>query len=104
MGHGFDGQHAIVQEENLATAIDFPLHRVPDNALVILGDDRFDGQAIMRRRLNGAHVARASQRQVKRAWDRRGAEGEHIDHLAEHLEFLLVQYPEALLLVDHHEA
>ena len=56
-----DVEDAIVQIENLAAAIEFALDGVADDALVILRDDGFDGQTILRRRFDGAHVARAGR-------------------------------------------
>ena len=74
------------------------------SALVVLGDDGLDRQAVVRRRLDGAHVARAGQRQIKRARNRRGAQRQHIHQRAQALELFLVQHAEALLLVNDHQA
>jgi len=71
---------------------------------VELGHDGLDGQAVVRGRLDGAHVARAGEREVKRARDRRGAQRQHVHERAQALEFLLVQHAEALLLVNHDQA
>ena len=101
--HGFNGHHAVVQEEDLAAAIEFALDGVANHALVVLRDDGLDGQAVVRRRLDGAHVARAGEREVKRAGNGRGAQGQHVHQRAQALEFLLVQNAEALLLVNHHQ-
>ena len=104
VGHRLNRHHAVVQKENLPAAVQFALDGVADDALVVLGDDGFDRQAVMRRRLDGAHVARAGQREVKRARDRRGAEREHVHQRAQALEFFLVQHAEPLFLVNHHQA
>ncbi len=61
------------------------------------------GRRSLRRRFDGAHFARAGQREVKRARDRRGGERQDIDGRAQFFEALLVQHAEALLLVDHHQ-
>ena len=95
---------AIVQEENLAAAIEFALNGVANDALVVLRDDRFDGQTILRRSFDRAHVARAGEREIKRARNGRGAEREHIHQLAQQFELLLVHHAEALLFVDDHQA
>ena len=101
--HGFDGHHAVVQKENLPAAIQLALDGVADDAFVVLHHDGFDRQAVVRRRLDGAHVARAGEREVKRARNRRGAERQHVHKRAQPLEFFLVQHAEALLLVNHHQ-
>ncbi len=101
--HRLDRQHAVVQEEDLPAAVQLALDGVADDALVVLRDDGLDRQPVVRRRLDGAHVARAGQRQVKRARNRRGAEREHIHQRAQQLELLLVHHAEALLLVNDHQ-
>ena len=64
--------------EDLAAAVEFALDGVADDALVVLGDDGLDGQPVLGRGFDGAHVARAGQRQVERAGDGRGGQGQHI--------------------------
>ncbi len=103
-GHPFNVKHAVVQVKNLPAAIDLALDGVADQPFVVLRDERLHRQAVLRRRFDGAHVARAGQRQVKRARNGRGGEGQDIDHRAQALEFFLVQDAEALFLVDHHQA
>ncbi len=61
-----------------------------DDAFIELRDDGLDGQTVVRRRLDGAHVARAGERQVKRARNRRGAQCQHIHQCAEALKLFLV--------------
>ena len=104
VGHRLNRHHAVVQKENLSAAVQFALDGVADDALVELGDDGFDRQAVLRRRLDGAHVAGAGEREVKRARDRRGAQREHVHQRAQTLEFFLVQHAETLFLVNHHQA
>ena len=104
VGHVLNRHHAVVQEKNLSAAREFAVDGVADGALVELRDDRLDGQAVVRRRLDGAHVARAGEREVKRARNRRGAQRQHVHERAETFEFFLVQHAEALLLVNHDEA
>ena len=103
-GHGVDVDDAVVQVKNLASAIELALDGVANDALVVLRDDGFDGQTVLRRRFDRAHVARAGEREIERARNRRGAEREHIDELAQQFEFLLVHHAEALLLVDDDQA
>ena len=101
VAHFLDRLHAVVEEINLALALQFAVDRIADNALVVTADDRFDRQTIERRRLDRGHVFHADEREIKRARNRRGGEREHIDELEELLEFFLVQHAEALLFVDH---
>ena len=96
--------HAVVQEENLALALEFAIDRVANDPLVVTADHGLDRQPIERRRLDRRHVFHADERQVKRARNRRGRKRQHVDQLEELLELLLVQNAEALLLVDHDEA
>ena len=96
--------HAVVQKENLSAAIQFALDGVANDALVVLRDDGFDRQPIVRRGFDRAHVARAGQREIKRARNGRGAQREHIHQLAQHLELFLVHHAEALLFVDDDQA
>ena len=102
--HRFNRRHAVVQEKNLSAAVQFALDGVADQALVVGGRNRLDRQAVMRRRLDGAHVARAGQREIQRARNRRGAQGQHIHQRAQALELFLVQHAEPLFLVNHHQA
>ena len=46
------------------------------------GDHGLDGQAVLGRRLDHAHVAQADQRHVQRARDGRGGHGEHVHFFA----------------------
>ena len=60
--------------------------------------------AVVRRLLNGRHVADAGQRHVERARDGGRGQGEHIDLAAHFLERFLVGDAEALFLVDNEQA
>ena len=102
--HLLDGLDAVVEEEDLAAALQFAADGVADDALVVGADGGGDRDPVRRRGVDGGHVARAHQRHVERARDRRGGEGEHIDLAEEFLELLLVRHAEALLLVDDDEA
>jgi hypothetical protein len=100
----FDGGDAVVEEENLPAALDLGVDGLFDDSLVIRADLRHHGLLVRRRRLDGAHVTHAHEREVKRARNGRGAEREHIDEPEEVFELLFVLHAEALLLVDHREA
>ena len=104
VAHLLDRLHAVVQEIDLALALELAIDRVADDALVVTADDRLDRQAIERRRLDRGHVFHAHEREIKRARDRRGGKREHIHELEELLELLFVQHAEALLFVDHDQA
>jgi hypothetical protein len=104
IGHRLDRRHAVVQKEHLPASVELSLDGVAEGRLVELDDGGLDRQPVLRRRLDGAHVARACERHVQRARDRRRGEREHVHRLPQHLEFLLVQHAEALLLVDDHQA
>ena len=104
VGHGLNRHYAIVQEKNLPAAIQLALDGIADDALVELGDNGLDRQPVMRRGLDGAHVARTGEREVKRAGNGRGAEREHVHLCTQPFELFLVQHAEPLLLINHHEA
>ena len=101
VAHFLDRLHAIVQEIDLALALEFAIDRVADDPFVVAADDRLDREPIERRRLDRRHVFHADEREIKRARDRRGGKREHVHELEELLEFLFVQHAEALLFVDH---
>ena len=102
--HGVNRRDAIVQKENLSAAIHFALDRIANDTLVVLRDDGFDRQPIMRWRLNRAHVARAGEREIQRARNRRSAQRQHVHECAQALEFFFMQNAEALFLVNHNES
>ena len=68
-----DGHDAVVQEKDLSTPVQLAPNGVADHPLVVLGDDGFHRQPVLRRRLDGAHVACAGEGEVERARDRSGA-------------------------------
>src|ERR1017187_7426545 len=102
-GDHIDALDAIVEEVNLAAAIEFALDGLFDEPFIVRRDDGFHRQAVLRRRLDGAHIARAGQREVERARNRRGAERQDVDQLAHLLEAFLVQHTEPLLLINDDE-
>ena len=92
-----------MQVKNLAAAVEFALDGVAHGALVVGGDDGLDGQAVLGRGFDGAHVARAGQGQIEGARDGRGGQGQHVHGGAELLEFFLVHDAETLFLVNDHQ-
>ena len=103
LGLGLDRLDAIVDEEHLAAPIELAQDRVADEPGRRLSDPGLDRQAILRRRLDHAHVADAGERQVERARDRRGAQRQHVDLAPQLLQALLRRDAESLLLVHHDE-
>ena len=103
-GEGFDGRDAVVEEVDLAAAVDLALDGVADQAFVVIGDDGLDGETVLGRGLEGGEVAGAGEGEVEGARDGGGGEGEDVDGLAEEFELFLVADAELLFLVDDDEA
>ena len=102
--HLVDGFDPVVEEEHLAAAFHLAADGIADDAFVVGADGGGDRHPVRRRGVDGGHVARAHQRHVERARDRRGGQSQHV-HLAEELfELFLVGDAEALLLIDDDEA
>ena len=99
-----DGLDAIMDEINLAAALQLHFDRGAHDLFVELGDDGLNGHAVFGRRLDDAHVAQADQRHVQRARNGRGAHSQHVDLLAHLLQPLLVAHAEALLFIDDEQA
>ena len=104
LGLGLDRLDPVVDEEDLAAAVELAQDRVADEPGRRLGDPRLDRQAVLGRRLDDRHVADAGQRQVQRPRDRRRRQRQHVDLAPELLQPLLGRDAEALLLVDDHQA
>ena len=78
-GELVDGFDAVVDEVDLAAALELHLDGGADELLVELGDDGLDGHAVFGRGLDDGHIAQADERHVQRARDGRGGHGEHVD-------------------------
>ena len=102
-GHGREGLHPVVDEEDLAPAVKLPLDRVLDHGPAEAGDDRLDGQPVERRCLDHRQVADSCHGHVERAWDGRGGEREDVHRGSHLLDALLVGDAEAVLLVHHEQ-
>ena len=100
VGDRLDGLDAVVDEEDLAAAIELAANASSISAVVPRLDEREHGRAVARRRLHERHVAQPGERQVQRARDRRRGEREHVGREPQLLEPLLVLHAEAVLLVD----
>ena len=95
-----DGADAVVQEENLAVAFHLAQDGLAHEVAAVLGHERLDGQAGLRRCVDHAHVAYAGEGHVQGARDRSGREGEDV-HLGAHLlKTFLVGDAEAVFLID----
>ena len=94
----------VMDEENLSTATQFAQHRFTDQLFGEAGHDRFDRQAIHRRRINDREVTNAHHRHIQRSRDRSRREGHDINHRPERFETLLVLDTKALFLVDDQKA
>ena len=94
-----DGFHAIVEVIDLPVAIQLSPHRVDEHRLGVFQNERLHRIAVVRRLLNGGHIADARQRHVQRARDGRRREGQDIHTLGKLLQLLFMCHAEALLLV-----
>ena len=92
--------HAIVNEENLPAAIQFPQHGVADQLGIEAVHAGFDRQTVLGRRFQVRDVAQPEQAHVQRARDGRGGHRQHIDDLPQGLQSLFHIDAETLLLVD----
>ena len=101
--HEVDALDAVVQVENLPAAVQLAQDRRAHDLVLVRGDDRFDGQSLLRRGLDRAHVLRAGQAHVQRARDRRGGQREDVHQFPQMLEMFLVPHAEPLFLVDDHQ-
>ena len=103
-GGALDVFNAVVQVKHLPAALQLAAHGVTQHVPVVLHNEGLHRDAVLRRLLDGRHVADAGQCHVQRARDGRGREREHIDRAAHLLDVLLVRHAEALLLVDDEQA
>ena len=102
-GEDLDVLDAVVDEEDLPAAVQFPQHGVADQLGVEARHAGFDRQAVLRRRLQVRDVAQAQQAHVQRPRDGRGGHRQHVDDLPQRLQPLLHLDAEPLLLVDNHQ-
>ena len=94
-----DGFHAVMQVIHLPSALQLPPDGGVDHALVVFQHERLHRVAVLRRLLDGGHIAQTRQRHVERARDGRCRQRQHIHAARELFEPLLVAHAEALLLV-----
>ena len=82
VGDGFNTLDAVVQEINLSAAVQLALDRRPYQSFIVSGNHCLDGQPILWRRLDGAHVARACEREIERPRNRRRRQRDNVHQLA----------------------
>ena len=104
LAHALDRVDLVMQEVDLAAALEFPHRRFADESLGEGGNERLDGQSLLRRGGDDREVADAFERHGERARDRRRGERQHIDLGAQLLQRLFLPHAEAVLLVDDHQA
>ena len=66
-----DGLDAVVEVVDLPAALQLAPDGVKQKLLAVLEHERLDGVAVLRRLLDGGHIAKPRQRHVERARDRR---------------------------------
>ena len=74
-----DGLDLVVQEVDLAAALQLAQHGLADHAVALVAHEGLDRQPPLRRGGDHAQVAQAFERHAQRARDRRGGEREHVD-------------------------
>ena len=99
-GGALDVFNAVVQVKDLPAALQLAAHGVAQHVPVVLHDEGLHGDAVLRRLLDGGHVADAGQGHIQCARDGRGREREHVNGAAHLLDVLLVRHAETLLLID----
>ena len=100
----FDGFHAVVQQENLSSALQLAFHGLFHDAFVVRAHACLDGLPVDGRGFNGAHVTCSHQGNVQGAGNGRGGQRQHVNSLEAFLEFFLVSDAEALFLVNDYQA
>ena len=99
-----DGVDLVVQEVDLAAALQLAQHRLADECLAVARDEGLDREAPLRRGGDHREVAQPFERHRERARDRRRGERQHVDFGAQRLQPLLLAHAEAVLLVDDDQA
>ena len=90
----------VVEIIHLPAAGQLPANRLVQNPVAVLEDEGLHRVPVVRRLLDGRHVAKSGERHVKRPGDRRRRQRQNIDSARNFLQPLLVAHAEALLLVD----
>ena len=93
-----------MDEEDLTVSDEFAVDCGGYLAVVVRADVGEDRMPLLRRRLNGGHLADTGERHLEGARDGSCGHGEHVDGCAQGLDVLLVLHAETLLLIDNEEA
>ena len=104
LGRRADGVDVVVQEVDLAAALQLAQHRLADDAARVCGHERLDREPPLRRGRDHREVADPLERHRERARDRRRRQRQHVDLGAQPLQLLLLAHAEPVLLVDDDEA
>ena len=92
--------HFVVQEENLASTVEFVVEDALDFGFVEKDNFRLDGNAVRRRGLDDGKVPCTQQRKLQGSGNRCSRKGERIHRVLQLAQFFLGRYPEFLLFVD----
>ena len=99
-----NGLDAVVQIVHLPAALQLTPHGVDQHRLGIFQHEGLHGVTVVRRLLNGGHIAQTGQRHVQRARDGCRGQGQDVHTAGKLLELLLMRHAEALLLVHDQKA
>jgi hypothetical protein len=98
-----DGRDLVVQEIHLAAAREFALQRLTDQRRIVVPDERFHGEAMLRRRRDDRQIAQAGHRHVQGARYRRRGQREQVDLGTQFLQHFFLAHTKAMLLIDDDE-
>src|SRR4029077_3815083 len=93
-----------MHEENLSMPGQFLLDGAANQRFGKWSDHGLNGQAVLRRRFDDAHVAQTNERHIERAWNGSRRKRQDVDIKLELLEAFLVRDAKALLLIHNQEA
>ncbi|MCY1214905.1 hypothetical protein D9M72_267360 [compost metagenome] len=99
-----DGLDFVVQEVDLAAALELAQDGLADHAVFLAPHEGLDRQPLLRRGRDHRKVAQPFERHAQRARDRRGGQRQHVDLGAQGLQRLLLAHAEAVFLVDDDQA
>ncbi|MNM79225.1 hypothetical protein D3C81_911520 [compost metagenome] len=99
-----DGLDLVVQEVDLAAALELAQDGLADHAVFLAAHEGLDRQPLLRRGGDHRKIAQAFQRHAQRARDRRGGQRQDVDLGAQRLQRFLLAHAEAVFLVDDDQA
>ena len=104
LAHVLDGLDLVVQEVDLAAALELAQQASRIRPFGPAADEGLDRQPFLRRGGDHREVAQAFERQSERARDRRRGQRQHVDLGAQRLQRFLLAHAEAVFLVDDDQA